>query len=85
MLDNGQGVIDDNDISGNALAGIEIRTGANPTVRNNRVNENKTFGVRVSAKGRGTFEGNDLSGNAQGPWDVSEASEELVTRSNNIA
>ena len=44
-----------------------MQDSGNPTVRNNRITNNKYFGVYVESSGMGTFEGNTLEGNGKGP------------------
>jgi parallel beta-helix repeat protein len=62
VSDNGLGTLEDNDITGNALSGVEI-SGGNPTLRRNQIHDNHT-GVLVSENGQGTLEDNDITGNA---------------------
>ena len=57
-------LLEDNDISDNALAGVEIKTGGDPTVRHNQIHDGEMHGVMVQTDGRGTLEDNDISGNA---------------------
>ena len=55
-----QGTLEGNDIFGNALAGVEIKTGANPTLRSNRIHDGKGSGVVVhDENGQGTLEDNE--------------------------
>ena len=51
-------------ISGNAYAGVEIKTGGNPTVRNCEIRDGKQDGVLVWEQGQGTIENCVISGNA---------------------
>jgi parallel beta-helix repeat protein len=62
VSDSGLGTLEDNDIAGNALSGVEI-SGGNPTLRRNQIHDNHT-GVLVSDNGLGTLEDNDIAGNA---------------------
>jgi len=64
QIEGRQPVVQDCDISSGAGSGIVIRGNADPTVRANRIHDNKTNGVFVSGQGRGTFEDNDISVNA---------------------
>ena len=64
VYDNGRGTLEDNDIFGNAYAGVAIKKGANPTVRGNRIHDSKQGGVFVYENGEGTLEDNDIFGNA---------------------
>ena len=63
MCDHARGLIEDNDISGNARAGVAILSGGNPVVRVNRIHDGKDSGVLVSEKGRGRIEENEIFAN----------------------
>ena len=63
VYENGQGTLEDNDIFGNALSGVEIRDDTNPTLRGNRIHDGKALGVHVNENGQGTLEDNDIFGN----------------------
>jgi parallel beta-helix repeat protein len=69
---NGLGTLEDNDITANGFGGIgkgigfpgvSISGRGNPTLRNNRIHDNKQSGVSVHADGLGTLEGNDIIAN----------------------
>lgn len=83
VYDNGQGVLEDNDIFGNALSGMFITEGGNPTLRHNRINKNGYWAVWVYNGGGGTIEDNDLRGNAKGAWNRSSDSEPNLRRARN--
>ncbi|NUO80266.1 right-handed parallel beta-helix repeat-containing protein, partial [candidate division KSB1 bacterium] len=70
VYDNGQGLIEDNNISGNLYTGVEINTGGNPILCRNRINKNGCHAICVHKDGAGIFEDNDLRGNSQGAWDI---------------
>lgn len=57
------GIIEDNKIYGNGLAGVAIWRGASPTVRGNEIYGCRE-GVYVGDRGRGVIEGNKLHDNA---------------------
>jgi parallel beta-helix repeat protein len=78
---NGLGTLEDNDITGNARSGVVIMSGGNPTLRNNRVNQNGIVGIGINDGARGRIEDNDLSGNQYGAWRISKDSN--VTRERN--
>jgi hypothetical protein len=60
---------------------VEIRTGGNPTLHRNRINDNRGIAVFVHERGRGVFEAdNDLTGNAMGAWNIAKDCEENVKR-----
>jgi parallel beta-helix repeat protein len=82
VYDSGLGTLEDNDITGNGYAGVEIRTG-NPTMRGNRINRNEYVAVWIHRSGGGVVEDNDLTGNAQGAWRIAEDCEKNVTRRRN--
>ncbi|MDO8490814.1 MAG: right-handed parallel beta-helix repeat-containing protein, partial [Dehalococcoidia bacterium] len=83
VYDNGQGTLEDNDIFGNALTGVAISEGGNPTLRRNRINKNSYEAVWVYKNGSGTIEDNDLRENARGAWDISPDCQDKVTRRGN--
>ncbi len=62
VYDNAQGTIIDCDIFANALSGVEILTGANPTVQSCRIHENQA-GVFVYENGQGTLIDCDIFAN----------------------
>ena len=63
VYDQGQGTIEKCVISGNAIAGVWIRTGGNPVVRDCEIRDN-LGGVFVYDQGQGTIEKCVISGNA---------------------
>ena len=84
IYENGKGMLDDNDIFGNALAGVEVRTGADPVLRRNRISKNQYQGIWVREGSGGTFEENDLRGNEKGPWLINADSVNRVVKRGNI-
>jgi len=69
-------LIEDNDISNNAQAGVEIREFACPIMKGNRINKNGNYGIFIHDNGGGTIVKNDLRDNSHGPfelqdWDIS--------------
>ena len=83
VQDNGLGRLEDNDITGNAYVGVEIKTGGNPTLRHNRINRNVYEAVWIYDGGRGVLEDNDLTGNTRGAWDIADDCMANVTRARN--
>ena len=67
----------------NAFTGAEIKTGGNPTLRNNQITKNTYQAIWVHQGGQGVFEGNDLWGNAGGAWNIAPECLEHVTRTDN--
>jgi len=47
IFGEGRGLIEFNDIYGNALAGIQIRTSSNPIVRHNKIHHGQHGGIYV--------------------------------------
>jgi len=72
VYENGQGVIEDNEIYGNVLSGVEISEGGNPTLRRNKIHDGKTNGIFVHENGQGSIEDNDIYGNAFSGIEISE-------------
>ena len=56
--------MEDNDIYGNALAGVWIKTDSNPTLRRNKIYNGKEGGVCIFNSGRGLLEDNDIFNNS---------------------
>ena len=67
----GLGLIQNNDIRGNAIAGIVVCDRANPRVLNNHVREGEGKGIDVYDKGLGYFEANQVAHNAMDGVSVS--------------
>ena len=44
---NGRGVLENNNIHGNTLAGVQIRTGSNPIIRENEIHHGLHGGIYV--------------------------------------
>ena len=82
VYEQGQGTIEQCVIAGNALMGVQIRTGGNPVVRDCEIRDNKGYGVSVLEQGQGTFTGNTLTGNANGAWYIAPTAGR-VTRTGN--
>ncbi|KAJ8308160.1 hypothetical protein KUTeg_013034, partial [Tegillarca granosa] len=85
VTDYAQGSYEDNDISGNALAGIWVKNHANPIMRRNHIHHGRdvgiftfdnglTGGVYVHENGRGQFMDNKIhSNNFAGVWITSNS------------
>ena len=58
--DNGRGIIEGNEIHSNALAGVWITTGSQPTLRRNRIHSGKQVGIYFYDNGGGILEENDI-------------------------
>ena len=83
LSEKGQGLIEDNDIFGNAYNGIIIFDSWSPIVRGNRINKNTYYAISIQNKGAGFIENNDLRDNQRGAWNISDDSKDLVKRSGN--
>ena len=77
---NGQGVLEDNEIFANALSGIAIKEGGNPTVRRNRIHDGKQTGIFVYENGQGVLEDNDIVANALSGIEIKEDGNPTVRR-----
>lgn len=51
IFGDGRGLIEGNDIYGNALAGIQIRTNSCPIVRHNKIHDGQHGGIYVVGGG----------------------------------
>jgi parallel beta-helix repeat protein len=60
IYNQGQGVIEDNDIFGNGYSGMEIRDESNPSIRRNRIHDGKRAGLFIHSEGQGIIEDNDI-------------------------
>ena len=55
IFGEGRGLVENNDIHSNALAGIQIRTNSNPIIRGNRIHDGQHGGIYVvSCQGKET-------------------------------
>uniref|UniRef100_A0A673MCW2 DNA mismatch repair protein Msh2-like n=1 Tax=Sinocyclocheilus rhinocerous TaxID=307959 RepID=A0A673MCW2_9TELE len=69
IFGDGRGLIEGNDIYGNALAGIQIRTNSCPIVRHNKIHDGQHGGIYVHEKGQGVIEENEVYSNTlAGVW-----------------
>jgi F-box protein 11 len=56
-------MLEENEIFANALSGVQIDRGGNPTLRRNRIHDGKQDGVYVLENGEGIMEQNEISAN----------------------
>jgi parallel beta-helix repeat protein len=80
VCDNARGLIEDNDIAGNARAGVAILSGGNPLVRCNKIHDGKDSGVLVSEKGKGRIEENEIFANLRAGVAILREGAPLVSR-----
>ena len=64
IYNSGEGLLVENDIYGNALAGVWIKTDSNPVLRRNKIYNGKEGGVCIFNSGRGLLEENDIFNNS---------------------
>lgn len=55
IFGDGRGLIEGNDIYGNALAGIQIRTNSCPIVRHNKIHDGQHGGIYVVSPAKESF------------------------------
>ncbi len=80
VYNNGAGLFEDNEITGNTLSNVTVTSGGNPTVRGNRITNSRNGGVFVYDNGAGLFEDNIVNGNGKGDWIVSGADSTRMVR-----
>jgi parallel beta-helix repeat protein len=61
----GGGTLEDNEITGCGLDGMELQAGSDPVLRRNVIRDSRKHGVYIHDDGRGTFEENQITGNKQ--------------------
>lgn len=64
IYNSGEGLLVENDIYCNALAGVWIKTESNPVLKRNKIYSGKEGGVCIFNSGRGLLEENDIFNNA---------------------
>ena len=77
--DGASATITENDITGNAYAGVWISEGANPMVRQNRIFKGQQVGIYVYDKGRGQIEANTIYGHKLAEIQVRSGGDPKVT------
>ena len=70
MYENAKAVIEDNEVFGNKLAGIAVRSGAEPMIRRNKIYGGHDVGVLFYESARGTLLQNDIHSNGKTNVDV---------------
>ena len=58
--EKGQGLIEENEVYCNTLAGVWITTSSTPVLRRNRIHSGKQVGVYFYDNGHGVLEENDI-------------------------
>jgi uncharacterized protein YdaU (DUF1376 family) len=80
IYDNGQGLIAECDIFGNALSGVEIREGSNPIVRHCCIYDGMSCGFLVWSNGQGLIAECDIFGNASSGVEIEQGGNPTVCR-----
>ncbi|KAL5009208.1 hypothetical protein ScPMuIL_014789 [Solemya velum] len=80
VTDFAQGTYEDNDISGNALAGIWVKNHANPIMRRNHIHQGRDVGIFTFDSGLGYFEGCDIHNNRIAGFEVKAGANPTVVR-----
>jgi len=82
VYESGQGLIENNEIFGNVLSGIEIIEAGNPIVRGNMIHDG-SCGLNIHKNGQGLIEDNDIFGNTLTGIEIKKAGNPTV-RGNRI-
>ncbi|XP_021345462.1 F-box only protein 11-like [Mizuhopecten yessoensis] len=80
VTDYAQGSYEDNEISGNALAGIWVKNHANPIMRRNHIHHGRDVGIFTFDNGLGYFEANDIHNNRIAGFEVKAGANPTVVR-----
>lgn len=80
VTDYAQGTYEDNEISGNALAGIWVKNYANPIMRRNHIHHGRDVGIFTFDNGLGYFENCDIHNNRIAGFEVKAGANPTVTR-----
>ena len=80
IYERGRGVIEDCNIFGNALSGVEIKQGGSPTIWRCQVHDNKQDGVFVNEDGQGVIEDCDIFGNASAGIEIKQRGNPIIRR-----
>jgi parallel beta-helix repeat protein len=78
IYENGLGTLEDNEITGNTYAGVEI-AGGDPVLRRNQIHDNTQDGVLVH-DGLGTLEDNEITGNGVSGVAIEEGGNAVLRR-----
>ncbi|XP_029642703.1 F-box only protein 11-like [Octopus sinensis] len=80
VTDHAQGTYEDNEICGNALAGIWVKNHANPVMRRNHIHHGRDVGIFTFDNGLGFFESNDIHNNRIAGFEVKAGANPTVMR-----
>ncbi|XP_041353360.1 F-box only protein 11-like [Gigantopelta aegis] len=81
VTDYAQGVYEDNEISGNALAGVWVKNHSNPIMRRNHIHHGRDVGVFTFDNGRGYFDSCNIHNNRIAGFEVKAGANPTVVRS----
>jgi parallel beta-helix repeat protein len=75
-----KGVLENNEIFANNMAGVRIVNNADPQLNGNRIYRNTKAGIFVTADGRGNLVGNEIFGNVLAGLEISFGGNPVGTR-----
>ena len=61
MYNGGLGILENNQIFDNAMAGVWIKTDSNPTLKRNKIFDGRDGGICIFNGGRGEFDDNIIT------------------------
>jgi len=80
VYNSGLGLLEENEIFDNAMAGVWIKTDSHPVLRRNKIYDGRDGGVCIFNKGRGVLEENEIFRNAQAGVLISTESNPTLRR-----
>ncbi|XP_064600196.1 F-box only protein 11-like [Liolophura sinensis] len=80
VTDYAQGHYEDNEIIGNALAGVWVKNHANPIMRRNHIHHGRDVGIFTFDNGLGYFEANDIHNNRIAGFEVKAGANPTVVK-----
>ncbi|KAL3874906.1 hypothetical protein ACJMK2_037858 [Sinanodonta woodiana] len=80
VYNGGLGMIENNEIFDNAMAGVWIKTDSNPVLRHNKIHDGRDGGICIFNGGKGILEENDIFRNAQAGVLISTQSHPTLRR-----
>jgi len=80
MTDYAQGTYEENEISGNALAGVWVKNYASPIMRRSHVHHGRDVGIFVFDNGSGYFDGNNIHDNRIAGFEVKAGANPTVVK-----
>ncbi|KAL4717943.1 hypothetical protein ACJJTC_001361 [Scirpophaga incertulas] len=80
VYNGGLGLLEQNEIFDNAMAGVWIKTDSNPTLKRNKIFDGRDGGICIFNGGKGVLEENDIFRNAQAGVLISTQSHPVLRR-----